>query len=68
MTAAELVAAIRAEHREEEWLPNQARYCECGRIWPCPPALAADRIEAALGQVDRSQGLYKIRAALDGDA
>lgn len=78
ISAAELVAAIRAAHREGVNCGQYGDYSECrdcGTEWPCPPAVAADRIENALSQSHNCNDSTRYlcckvgmgyRAALDG--
>ena len=56
MDAKELVAAIRAEHFNGQILwEGYCRKCTTGTgdvPWPCPPAIAANRIEKMLARMD----------------
>lgn len=68
MNAAELIAAIRAEHVAQ---PDARAAC-CAvcvyTVWPCPPAVAADRIEAAIEENDRTHPEWcNITRVLDGE-
>lgn len=70
MNAEELVAAIRADHFEATMPPAGCYFCTTE--WPCPPALAADRIEKALAfanQDYRGPDLNRpLRTALNGES
>lgn len=76
MNAAELAAALREDHFFVGSIPKidgtrWPDWCECGVDWPCPSAIAADRIEAARAvlydpPVPSRMLIPVVRDALDG--
>jgi hypothetical protein len=72
VNAADLIAAIRSEHYDLDGLFCHRCSDGTGYPWPCPPAIAADRIEAVDTAANRwvasgkRSDLSAAFAALDG--
>ena len=63
MNATELVAAIRADHCDDNC--EDGMCILCGLDWPCPPAVAADRIELAMKRIDGEDENAELKAQLE---